>query len=205
MMKKLSALLMALVMCVSLVACGGADPQPAIDSFNSASDAYDTLIDKINANIEAYPQDLLDAISEMGSTLTEYKDMLESDREYTEEEVTGMVEVFTEVESWAKDMDAQLEELANAGVDKQVAIDAFNATSTAFDAMATKVNASPEAFSQEEIDVLNQMADTLIQCKQLLESEQELTQEQVDALVTDLNNIEAWVAEVEALLAETAK
>lgn len=200
MMKKLSTLLIALVMCVSLVACGGADPQPAIDSFNSASDAYDTLIDKINANIEAYPQELIDAISEMGSTLTEYKDMLESEREYTEEEVTGMIEVFTEVENWAKDLDAQLEELANAGIDKQAAIDAFNATSTAFDALANKVNASPEAFSQEEIDLLNQMADTLIQCKELLESDQELTQEQIDALVTDLNNIEAWVAEAEAVL-----
>ncbi|MBO5336466.1 MAG: hypothetical protein J6A94_04955 [Lachnospiraceae bacterium] len=202
MMKKLSALLMALVMCVSLVACGGADPQPAIDSFNSASDAYDTLIDKINANIEAYPQDLLDAISEMGSTLTEYKDMLESDREYTEEEVTGMVEVFTEVENWAKDMDAQLEELAVEAVvvDKQLAIELFNGVSTMFDAAGTVVNANPDAFSKEFTDTMVEMAGIMSEYKTLLESDQELTEEEFNIMVEDLIAIEEWLVEAESQL-----
>lgn len=202
MMKKLSALLMALVMCVSLVACGGADPQPAIDSFNSASDAYDTLIDKINANIEAYPQDLLDAISEMGSTLTEYKDMLESDQEYTEEEVTGMVEVFTEVENWAKDMDAQLEELAVEAVvaDKQLAIELFNGVSTMFDAAGTVVNANPDAFSKEFTDTMVEMAGIMSEYKTLLESDQELTEEEFNIMVEDLIAIEEWLVEAESQL-----
>ena len=202
MMKKLSALLMALVMCVSLVACGGADPQPAIDSFNSASDAYDTLIDKINANIEAYPQDLLDAISEMGSTLTEYRDMLESDQEYTEEEVTGMVEVFTEVENWAKDMDAQLEELAVEAVvaDKQLAIELFNGVSTMFDAAGTVVNANPDAFSKEFTDTMVEMAGIMSEYKTLLESDQELTEEEFNIMVEDLIAIEEWLVEAESQL-----
>ena len=37
-MKKFVALILAIVLCLSLVACGGPDKQPAIDAFNAAVD-----------------------------------------------------------------------------------------------------------------------------------------------------------------------
>ena len=55
-MKKITSLLLVLVMCVSLVACGGVDKQPAIDAFNKASTAYDEVATIINENPDAYDQ-----------------------------------------------------------------------------------------------------------------------------------------------------
>lgn len=198
MMKKLSALLMALVMCVSLVACGGVDPQPAIDAFNSASDAYDNLVDKMNENIEAYPQDVIDVMNQMGEALLTHKETLESGEALTEEYVAELIQVCTEVEQWAKDAEAQLADLATTGVDKQPVIDAFNKTSTAFDKLANEVNANTGAYPQEFIDLLIQMSDSLTQCKELLESDQALTEEEANSLTTQLADIEAWVAQAEA-------
>jgi ABC-type transporter Mla subunit MlaD len=84
-MKKLISLSLALVMCLSLVACGGesapaapsgADKQPAIDAFNATSTVFDELANEINANIDVIPQDLVDAMTDMASLLTEYKELL---------------------------------------------------------------------------------------------------------------------------------
>ena len=79
-MKKLVALLIAMAMTLSLAACGGSSDQPAapaapaaptasaaptldkqdaIDAFNKASTIYDALVNKMNAEIELYPADLI--------------------------------------------------------------------------------------------------------------------------------------------------
>lgn len=200
MMKKLSALLMAMVMCVSLVACGGVDPQPAIDAFNSASDAYDNLVDKMNENIDAYPQELIDIMVEMGNALTEHKEILESGEELTEEYAAELVQACAEVEQWAKDTEAQLADLATTGADKQPVIDAFNKTSTAFDKLAAEINANIGAYSRDIIDVFTQMANSLTQTKVVLESDQALTEEEANTLITQLTDIEAWVAQATAEL-----
>ena len=200
MMKKLIAILMTMIMCVSLVACGGVDPQPAYDAFNSASDAYDNLVDKVNESIDAYPQELIDLMSQMGEALATHKATLESGEELTEEYVTELVQACTDVEQWVKDTEAQLADLATTGADKQPVIDAFNKTSTAYDQLANQINANPGAYSQDVIDVLTQMANSLTQTKEMLESGQALTEEEANNLITQLTDIEAWIAQVEAEL-----
>jgi ABC-type glycerol-3-phosphate transport system substrate-binding protein len=109
-MKKLIALMLALVMSLSLVACGGgddtgastdtntpavettgADIQPAIDAFNAASDAFDAVANEVNANIDIYSQELIDTMIAMSDSMTETKTLLESNPELTEEKVQELV------------------------------------------------------------------------------------------------------------------
>lgn len=198
MMKKLSAIIMAMVMSLSLVACGGVDIQPAIDAFNNASTAYDAVSNKVNAEIEAYPEEFVTTMNELADTMLEYKAVLESGEELTEEQVNEMITVFAEVENWATDTEPKLDEFKTIGADKQPAIDAFNKTATAFDKVVDEINANAELYSQDVIDIMTQMSDSLTQCKELLESDTMLTEETVNDLVKQLTDIEAWVAEVEA-------
>lgn len=198
MKKKLCAILLAMTMSLSLVACGGVDTQPAIDAFNSASTAYDTVSNKINAEIEAYPDELITAMTDLANTMLEYKAVLESGEDLTEEQVTEMINVFTEVEKWAVDTDAKLDEFKTIGADKQPAIDAYNKTSEAFNKVIDEINANIELYPQEVLDVMAQMTDSLTQCGEMLSGDQMITEEKVNELVKQLTDIEAWVATVEA-------
>ena len=192
-MKKLFSMILAMVMCVSLTACGGGvDKQPAIDAFNSANTAFTELANKVNADIEAYPDDLIDVMTDMSGMLSEYKALLEGDQELTEENITEIIGVFNQVETWAKESLPQLDSLI--AVDKQPAIDAFNKANTAFTALAEKINANPAAYSEEKIAEMNQMAEILATAKAGLESDKELTEEAVAELVNTMAEVEAWVA-----------
>lgn len=107
-MKKLISLFLALVMSMSLVACGGPDRQPAIDEFNEASAAYDALIAIVNQNIEDYPEEAIELLAEMGETLTLHKQTLEGDEELTEEKLNEMIDWYNVVDQWVVDMKADL-------------------------------------------------------------------------------------------------
>lgn len=208
-MKKFLALLLSIIMVMSLAACGssGPDKQPAVDAFNSASTAYDALVDKINPNIDAYPQELIDIMQEMGSALAEHKNILESDQQLTEEQIKDLTAVFGKVEAWAKETEPMLDNLlaeANSAGDKQAVIDLFNKTSKAFNEMATKINANIGAYDQQVVDVMTQMANALNECKTLLESDKELTAEQIEMLMSNLTDIENWVKEADSVLVEEA-
>ena len=222
-MTKLVALLIAMLMTLSLAACGGSSEQPAapaapatpaapaaptldkddaIDAFNKASSVYDALVAKINADIDAFPAELIEVMNEMADAMIEHKTILEGDQVLTEDNVKEMIKVFGEVEKWASETDAELEELKIQAGDKNAVIEVFNATSTAFDAMTAKINANIDSYPQEVIDVMTQMANSLIECKTLLESNTELTAEQADTLISQLTDIKNWVAEAEAVIVE---
>ena len=98
MMKKLTSLLLALVMCVSLVACGGGgvDKQPAIDAYNQVSENYNAFVDLANAEIESLTDEEIEFFNGCADVLTEYADKLQSDTEFTQEEVDEMVDMFNE-------------------------------------------------------------------------------------------------------------
>lgn len=100
MMKKLVAILLTLVMSVSLAACGGPDRQPAIDAFNTASTAFDGFVEEINANPDAYPQELIDIMVDMSALLTEYKTLLEGEDEIPQENLDEMTEWLLQVDDW---------------------------------------------------------------------------------------------------------
>ena len=107
-MKKLFPLLLVLVMCVSLVACGGPDKQPAIDEFNEASTAFDALVAIINKDIESYPDEVIEVMVEMSEVLTLHKETLESDEEITEEQLNEMIEWYNTVDQWVIDVKKDL-------------------------------------------------------------------------------------------------
>lgn len=77
-MKKLISLFLALVICLSLAACGGPDKQPAIDAYNNAADAVNALIDIMNEDIDAYA-DYVDVMNQVVSDLNEAADILENE------------------------------------------------------------------------------------------------------------------------------
>lgn len=71
-MKKLMVLIMTIMMGMSLVACGGADKQPAIDAFNNTSTSFNEVANIINENPQAYDQDLVDTMIDWYGTVDEW-------------------------------------------------------------------------------------------------------------------------------------
>lgn len=108
-MKKLIALALAMILCLALVACGGPDRQPAIDAFNKAKDAFNEVANTINADIEAYDPELVDAMIEMAGVLEEHKARLESDEEISQEQLDAMIEWYGTVEEWVEEYKAEYE------------------------------------------------------------------------------------------------
>ena len=246
-MKKLVGILMVMLLSVTLVACGGVDKQPAIDAFNNATSVYDALVNEINADISAYPQELIDVMMEMSEALLENKAILEGDQELTQEQIDAMVAAFGDVEKWAKETSSELANLKNVAVEesepteapvateapepteapkateapepteapvatevpeptetpesvadnRQPAIDAFNKAVTAYDGLVDKINANPEIYPNYVVELMATMEAPLTNCKAILESNTALADENVQELVSAMNDVYAWVVEVE--------
>lgn len=96
-MKKLTALLLALVMGLSLVACGGVDTQPAINAYNELSKNYNEFVALGNENLDAISAEDIEFFNNVAATIEEYGAKLESGAELTQEEVDEMVEMFEEL------------------------------------------------------------------------------------------------------------
>ena len=246
-MKKIVGILMVMLLSVTLVACGGVDKQPAIDAFNNATSVYDALVNEINADISAYPQELIDVMMEMSEALLENKAILEGDQELTQEQIDAMVAAFGDVEKWAKETSSELANLKNVAVEepepteapkateapepteapkateapepteapvateapeptatpesaadnRQPAIDAFNKAVTAYDGLVDKINANPEIYPNYVVEIMATMEAPLTNCKAILESNTALADENVQELVSAMNDVYAWVVEVE--------
>ena len=198
-MKKLISILMAGVLCLSLVACGGgADKQPAIDAFNTTNTAFTELANKVNANIDLYPQETIDGLTAVSEALAEKKALLESDQALSEEDVTALVSAFKELDVLIADTLAAANTLEDAAV-KEPVIQAFNSANNVFNALANDINANTANYPEDIIAAVNEMGEALVMTKELLESDQVLTEEQVTALVEQMNTNEAWLNEVVGL------
>lgn len=77
---------------------------------------------------------------------------------------------------------------ACGGPDLEAASAAYTKTSTAFNDVAIYMNENPGAFSDEEIDVMTNVANALEETKATLESS-DVTQEQADEAVEWLNAV----------------
>ena len=206
-MKKLFALLLALVMSLSLVACGGSDTssdaasgvdtQPVFDAFNSAADAFDAVANEINADLEAYPQELIDVMNEMADAMLEAKALLESGDELTEEVAADLMDKFNEVEVWSDDVAANLEnmtiEATTVDTSKEAVIEAFNYVSTRFDAVSAIINEDIESYDEEFVDGMIEVAEGMIDFKEILESDAELTEEEGMTILETLLEIDEWI------------
>ncbi len=101
-------LTIALVLSLSLVACGGADKQPAIDAFNKASKAFDEVTTGINADPDAYAEELIGTMVEMATVMQEHKALLESTDDIAEENLNEMIAWYGDVEAWVADVKTEL-------------------------------------------------------------------------------------------------
>ena len=101
-MKKLVALLLVLLLSLSLTACGGADRQPAIDAFNAASAAFDRLTAAINADAEAYADEVHETLTEVADVLQQHKAILEGEDDITQELLDEMIVWYGDVEAWVE-------------------------------------------------------------------------------------------------------
>lgn len=110
-MKKFFASMIAMALSLCLVACGGGGPdkQPAIDAFNTANTAFTEVANTINANIDAVPEDLVDVMIDMSGVLSEYKEILESDDEVSQEHLDEMIAWFDELNAWTAECSAELD------------------------------------------------------------------------------------------------
>ena len=108
-MKKIVAFVLALVLSLSLVACGGADKQPAIDAFNKTSAAFNEVAAIINADIESWDAESVEVMKEMAGVLQQHGELLSSNQEISEESLAEMIAWYAEVDQWVASVKALLE------------------------------------------------------------------------------------------------
>ena len=201
-MKKLATLLLALVMCLSLVACGGVDKQPAIDAFNSAVTKYDAMTAEMNENIELYPEDLVDVMIEMSDALSEHKAILEGDQELTQEDVDMLVGVFNGVEAWVDETVPQLDKYleANALALEDVA-DYTQTVAVRFDVIAEMVNEDPSAYDDEFVATMVELSEILTNyIVALAEGGDSLSVDDLSLFLDVVATVDTWLQEIEPQL-----
>jgi hypothetical protein len=108
-MKKILAFVLALVLSLSLVACGGVDKQPAIDAFNKTSAAFNEVAAVINADIDAYNPEDVATLTELANVLKQHGELLSGNTEITEEQLDEMIAWYAEVDQWVASVKALLE------------------------------------------------------------------------------------------------
>ena len=107
-MKKIVGLLLIMAICVSLVACGGADKQPAIDAFNKAKDSFNSVAAVINADPDSYDEEVINTMIDMANVLKEHGDLLSSSEAIEQEQLDEMIAWYADVEEWVANVKAEL-------------------------------------------------------------------------------------------------
>ena len=85
--------------------------------------------------------------------------------------------------------------VACGGADKP-AIDAFNKTSTSFNEVANIINENPQAYDQDLVDTMVDMAGVLNEHKQILESDDDVEEEKLQEMIDWYGTVDEWVAQV---------
>ena len=213
-MKKLFSTLIAMAMCVSLVACGGGvDKQPAIDAFNSTNPEFAALAEEMNANIDAYSDEFVDVMIEMGESIAQVKDALEGEQELTEEQVADLVKQLEDVKGWVADVRTELEnpeselyKQKEVGLDEVPLADAkeyFNSLSARFNVIAEMVQNDPSAYDDDFIAEMVTMSDTMTIYLNILSSPEieQASREELMQIIDELWDIDVmWLQGVESEL-----
>ena len=108
-MKKIIALILVLAMCFMLAACGDSAPdkQPAIDAFNKASVPLGEVCTAVEADPDAFSDELFNELAEMSEGMAAYKTLLEGEEEMTEEDIADAVEWLTYVDERVAEIRAE--------------------------------------------------------------------------------------------------
>ena len=86
--------------------------------------------------------------------------------------------------------------VAWGGADKQPAIDAFNKPSTSFNEVANIINENPQAYDQDLVDTMVDMAGVLWGRGQSLESDEDVEEEKLQEMIDWYGTVDEWVAQV---------
>lgn len=108
-MKKIIVLMLAMIMVISLVACGDSKKQELIDSFNEASDEFNETAEYMNAHLDQVDDELISVSQQMSELLTQYKNIIEGDTEISDEQQQEMIDWFATVVDWANEAKTELE------------------------------------------------------------------------------------------------
>lgn len=86
---------------------------------------------------------------------------------------------------------------------KEEAIKVFNETSTAFNAVATTINENADSIDDQLISVFQEMSALLTQYKDILEGDEELSDEKYDEMITWFGTVKDWTKSANAAIEET--
>lgn len=108
-MKKFRMILVVMVMCLNLVACGSPDTQPAIDAYTELTETYNKFVDYANADLDSYSQEDIDTLNGCAAVIDDYGEKLSKNTELTQEEIDEMVDMFDEFNEIIKEFLAEYE------------------------------------------------------------------------------------------------
>lgn len=83
----------------------------------------------------------------------------------------------------------------SSGPDKQPAIDAYNELAENYNKFVEISNEDLSGWSEEDIDFMNSIADEITKYGEQLESDDELTQEQLDEMIEACNEVNDIIEE----------
>ena len=78
-MKKILALIVALVMALSLAACGGVDKAAVTEAFNNTNTELNSVVTLANDNLDKMNQPTMDALAEITNAMAAFKAEIQSD------------------------------------------------------------------------------------------------------------------------------
>ena len=105
-MKRLIVCLFSLVLCLSLMGCGGVDIQPAVGSYQQVSENYNAFVETANAEIDMLSDEDIEFLNGIADVLNDYANKLSSGYEFTQEEVDEMIAAFEEFDGVLKEFRA---------------------------------------------------------------------------------------------------
>ncbi len=109
-MKKLSVLILALVMTLSLAACGGVDKGPVTDAFNSTNTALTEAGTLANDNLDKMDVATMDALNEISAAMAGFKAEIESE-ELTQARADEIIALIADYPASIAELKTQVEAL----------------------------------------------------------------------------------------------
>ena len=104
-MKKILSIVFALVICLSLAACGGGVTlDDATDAFNNASVALGSVSEAIGTDYDAYPAELIEELEGYSVTMGDYMAILTADEEPSAEDMEAIIADCNAIEARANEI-----------------------------------------------------------------------------------------------------
>lgn len=112
MMKKFFATILAVVMVLSLAACGDSGPDVAAltESYNSLADAYNNMVTRATENGWNQDTEIADGLNEIVDEINTIKPIIEEPSDATQEQIDELKKSCDDLYAWVGDMSAIVSE-----------------------------------------------------------------------------------------------